>query len=228
MTTMCAEEVKKHARELGADLCGIASIDRFADAPVGFHPADIVPACKSVIVTAVRFPLSTLRSSSPAAYTFVRNKLVEKVDTLTFQLAADLENLGSCAVPIPSAGPYEFWDETRRHGQGILSLKHAAVQAGLGKMGKNTLLVNDQLGNMLWLGAILVDAGLTADMPADYETCAPDCRLCLDSCPAQALNGSTIVQSKCRSVSAKSTDGGGAVYMCNLCRKLCPNHNGIS
>jgi epoxyqueuosine reductase QueG len=122
--------------------------------------------------------------------------------------------------------PYDYWDDARQHGRGILSLKHAAVLAGLGQMGKNTLLVNDQLGNMLWLGAVLVNEKLEPDPLATYEACIPDCRVCLDACPVQALDGTTIDQRKCRGISGKSTEGGGFVYACNVCRKVCPRHQG--
>ncbi|BBB90989.1 MAG TPA: epoxyqueuosine reductase [Methylomusa anaerophila] len=227
MKDISSDEIKCRTKNLGADLCGIASVERFADAPSGFHPTDVVAGCKSVIVITARFPVSTLSASSQAAYTFVRNRMVDKVDSITFQVAAELESLGSCAVPVPSADPYDYWDDSRRHGQGIISLKHAAVRAGLGRMGKNTLLVNDELGNMLWLGAILIDKDIEPDPIADYQTCMPDCRICLDSCPAKALDGTTIEQGKCRGVSAKYTEGGGGVYACNLCRKVCPQHSGL-
>ena len=227
MENINAKEIKDRVRELGACLCGIAPVERFADAPSGFHPADILKECKSVIVVALRFPISTLSSPSQAAYTFVRNKLMDRMDSITFQIAAELEAAGGSAVPVPSSDPYDFWDESRRHGQGILSLKHAAVRAGLGRMGKNTLLVNDTFGNMLWLGAVVSDQQLEADPVADYAACAPECRVCLDNCPVAALDGTTIVQRKCREISAKYTEGGGGVYACNLCRKLCPNYNGI-
>lgn len=220
-------EIKRRARELGADLCGIAFVERFADAPAGFHPTDVLKDCKSVIVVATRFPLSTLQASSQSVYTFVRNKLVDRIDSITLQLALELETLGCRAVPIPSDEPYDYWDETRRHGQGILSLKHAAVRAGLGQMGKNTLLLNEQFGNLLWLGAVLADKELASDPVADYQVCIADCRLCLDACPAHALNGLSVEQRKCREVSAKCTEGGGGVLICNLCRKICPRHRGI-
>ncbi|MFX1365947.1 MAG: hypothetical protein ACFE9Y_13605, partial [Promethearchaeota archaeon] len=42
--------IKNRINNLGADLCGIASVDRFKDAPKGFHPIDIFPECKSIIV----------------------------------------------------------------------------------------------------------------------------------------------------------------------------------
>ncbi len=227
LKTMTAGQIKDRVHELGADLCQIASVERFADAPAGFHPTDIVKDCQSVIVVAVQFPVSTLSTASPAAYTFVRNKLADKIDSITVQLAGELEKLGGCAVPVPSADPYDYWDDDRRHGQGILSLKHAAVRAGLGKIGKNTLLINKQFGNMLWLGAILSNQDVEPDALANYQTCLPNCKICLEACPAKALDGVTITQDKCRSTSAKYKAGGGSVYACNLCRRICPLHSGI-
>lgn len=228
MSRINAEEIKARALELGADLCGIASVERFEEAPAGTHPRDVLPDGRSVVVMAVRFPASTLSGPSQAAYTFVRNQVLRKVDDISFQLASELEERGFGAIPIPSSDPYDSWDPERRHGQGILSLKHAAVLAGLGKMGKNTLLVNDRFGNMIWLGAIVVNAPLAPDPLAGYQTCPPGCRICIESCPVQALDGTTIVQKKCRSVSGKYTEGGGMVYDCNLCRKLCPQCRGLS
>ena len=38
---MTAGEIKSIAFDLGADLCGIAPVDRFSSAPKGFHPIDI-------------------------------------------------------------------------------------------------------------------------------------------------------------------------------------------
>lgn len=176
---------------------------------------------------AMRFPVSTLLGSSQAAYTFVRNGLTAKMDSLTFELSSALDRRGVAAIPIPSAEPYDYWDDERRHGRGILSLKHAAVRAGLGHLGKNTLLINDVLGNMLWLGAIVTEAELEPDAVATYQGCPPGCRLCLDSCPVGALDGTTIDQRQCRAFSMKHTEGGGGVYACNLCRRICPRHRGI-
>jgi len=228
MKTICSEAIKQQSLLLGADLCAIASVDRFADAPPGFHPTDILEEAQSVIVLATRFPASALLSPSPALYTFAILQSAAQMDAITFKIATELDSLGCSALPIPARGPYDAWDAARQHGQGVLSLKHAAVQAGLGQLGKNTLLVNDQFGNLLTLGAIIIDKELTADHLASYQACIPSCRICLDACPAKALDGTTLEQRKCREENAKSSTGPGAVYSCNLCRKSCPQHQGLN
>jgi len=227
MGNINADEIKYRVKEMGADLCGIASVERFADAPAGFHPTDILKECKSVIVIAVRIPISMFDSSSQGIYTFAHYRVFDKINSITFNLTEKLEKYGISAVPVPASEPYEYWDEGRRHGQGILSLKHAAVRAGLGIMGKNTLLINEQFGNILLLGAVLSNKEFEPDEMAAYQACIPGCRICLDNCPASALDGNTLEQYKCRSVCGKTTDGGGFVYTCNLCRTLCPHKQGV-
>lgn len=227
MENINADEIKYRVKDMGADLCGIASVERFADAPAGFHPTDILKECKSVIVIAVHIPNSMFASSSKGVYTFAHFRVFDKINAITFRLTEDLEKYRISAVPIPASEPYEYWDESRRHGQGILSLKHAAVRAGLGSMGKNTLLVNEKFGNMLLLGAVLSSREFESDQMADYQACIPNCQICLDNCPASALDGNILVQSKCRSICGKTTEGGGFVYSCNLCRTLCPHKRGV-
>ena len=42
---MTSREVKEIVSALGAELCGVASLDRFSDAPEGYHPLDVCPFC---------------------------------------------------------------------------------------------------------------------------------------------------------------------------------------
>jgi epoxyqueuosine reductase QueG len=224
--TVPAAEIKKTAYEFGADLCGIASIDRFKDAPEGFHPTDVLPSCQSVIVLASRFLKSTLEGKSTVPYTTVRNELSTKMNKIAVQLCEYLEDRGAVAIPMNSIGPDE-WDAKTSKFRGIISLKHAAVQAGLGKMGKNTLLVNDKFGNMIWLSGVFVGEELPADPIASYEGCIQSCRLCLDSCPVQALDGVSINQPLCRNHAFGEHNGGEWRIKCYICRKVCPNCTGI-
>ena len=216
--------IKKRIIQHGADICGVATVDRFVDAPKDFHPCDIYPDCRSVVVFGAHFPLSTLQARSNAPYTLVRNKLVDKVDRISFHISIELEREGIVSIPVPSAEPYDYWDADRKHGRGILSLKHAGVLAGLGVLGKNTLLMNERFGNMIWLGAILVSIALKPDPLATYKGCDSECTLCIDSCPQHALDGVTINQKLCRDISISYNYGGGWVLSCNICRKVCPYH----
>lgn len=222
-----SESIKKKAIQYGADICGVAPLSRFDDAPEGFHPRDIYPDCSSIIVFASHFPLSTLKAKTNAPYTFVRNMLVQKLDQISFHLSDEMEKDEIISIPIPSAEPYEYWDPKRIHGRGILSLKHAGSLAGIGVMGKNTLLINDRFGNMIWLGAVLVSADLAPDPLASYKSCPEKCSVCIDLCPQNALDGTTINQKLCRENSTSCTDGGGWILSCNICRKACPNHAGV-
>jgi len=44
-----SQEVKEWIIKYGAELCGIAPVARFKDAPAGFHPRDIFPECKFLL-----------------------------------------------------------------------------------------------------------------------------------------------------------------------------------
>lgn len=218
---MKSETIKEIVYSFGAEVCGIAGIERFRNAPHGFHPTDILSGTESVIVFGKQFPKSVFEASTNAPYTLVRNKLIEMIDDISIQLTFKMEKESYKAVPIPSSEPYEFWDSENRHGRGILSLKHAAQFSGLGSIGKNTLLINEKYGNRLWLGAVITNAVLEQDT-LSRNLCIENCRICIDSCPQSALDGISVDQKKCREICASSTEGGGSLYSCNICRKLCP------
>jgi len=224
---MTAHEIKSTAFDLGAHLCGIASVDRFSSAPKGFHPNDIYGDCQSVLVFAKRLPAGSLFASSCIPYTYINRLITEEVDALTLSLSRKLEVLGVKNVPVPSDDPSEYWEPDRSYARGILSLRHAGHLAGLGVLGKSTLLINDRLGNMIQLGALLLNEKLEGDPIATYEACKDDCQLCIQSCPPSALNGITVNQQACRSMSNYRNERGFILKKCWECRRVCPNHAGI-
>ncbi|HWQ10223.1 MAG TPA: hypothetical protein VN436_13975 [Holophaga sp.] len=221
-----ALDAKEIARRLGADLCGIADVDRFAGAPAGAHPRDTLPECRSVIVVARRFLPGTARCGSTIPYTIVRNLLSGILDRLTFDLSCELEQLGCIAVPTGAIGPTNRDPATGR-AMGLISLKHAAELAGLGHIGKNTLLVNDRYGNMIWLGAVLTDARLAPDPVATYEVCPASCEACLRACPVQALGDPAMDQAACWNHAFGTLDGGEWRIKCHRCRTVCPRSQGL-
>jgi epoxyqueuosine reductase len=222
-----SNQIKSLARDFGADLCGMASVDRFQAAPEGFRPTDIYPDCQSVIVFAKRLPTTALFMPNCVPYTHVNQMGVQEVDRLGFLLALKLEDMGLKAVPIPSDDPYEHWEPERSYGRAILSLRHAGYLAGLGQLGKNTLLMNNQYGNMIQIGAILTDIALEIDPLATYDSCLAQCRRCLDACPQGALDGVTVNQQLCRPLSAVRTEKGYILKKCSRCRSACPHCLGI-
>ncbi|MFW9878520.1 MAG: epoxyqueuosine reductase [Candidatus Thorarchaeota archaeon] len=223
-----SEVIKEISKELGFDLCGIAPVERFGEAPAGFRPIDIYKECKSVIVIAKTVPKEILNATSFIPYSHLGSLIIHEVDNLTVQFTRKLEELGIGAVPIPSDDPYEYWEPDKMYGRAILSLRHAGNLAGLGVLGKNTLLINNRYGNMIQLGAILVNIDLQGDPIADYEGCLQDCDMCINSCPKGALDGITVNQELCRSHSIYKHQKGYVLKKCNTCRKVCPHVIGIN
>ena len=221
-----SEEIKSLALNLGADKCGIASIDRFYSAPKGFLPTDVYSKCKSVVVFLKTLPSEVIWAENPVPYTHTAHLLYSALDNIGLNLCSHLEKLNINAVPVPTDDPYLFWDADNKHGMGIISLRHAAFNAGLGILGRNTLLINRDLGNMVYIGAIMIDAGIEADPIFDDFSCPQNCRLCLDACPAEALDGLTVNQKRCREISFVQHVRGWYIYTCNECRKVCPYRTG--
>lgn len=224
---MTANEIKSTALELGVDICGIAPVSRFSSAPKGFHPNDIYSDCQSVLVFAKRLPTESLFASSCIPYTYINRVITEEVDRLTLTLSRKLEYLAVKNVPVPSDDPSEYWEPNRSYARGILSLRHAGQLAGLGALGKNTLLINDRLGNMIQLGALLLNLKLEGDPIATYEACKENCQLCIRACPQLALDGTTVNQQACRPLSNYRNERGFILKKCWACRRVCPNHSGI-
>lgn len=221
------QQIKDILVALGADVCGVASVERFSSAPEGFHPRDTYEDCKSVIAFGKHFPKG-LYSVSPR---IVYNRMMcdingTEIDRIAFFAALEIEKLGGIAVPLPSDSPYEYWDAERLTGRGILSMRHAAALAGLGSLGKNTLLLNRDYGNTLGLGVILTNLPLSSDPVAD-AVCLKGCRLCLTNCPSGALDGQTVDQSRCRPHTYTTNARGYSIVECNTCRTICPRRFGV-
>jgi epoxyqueuosine reductase QueG len=219
-------EVKQIIYDLSADICGIASIDRFSEAPEGFHPTDTLPSCKSVIVFGKKFLRATLDCSNTIPYTVVRNMLSQMLDIMSIDFCNLMETKNILAVPTGAIDPVRIDEKTNRR-RSAVSAKHAAVAAGLGYIGKNTLLITPEYGNMVWLTAVLIDAELEPDNIID-KTCPANCSLCIDSCPVNALKKDNLEmeQLNCRNYAFHINEGEDFYFKCNKCRTICPHRLG--
>lgn len=221
------ERIKEILARLGADACGIASVDAFREAPKGFHPLDIFPSCKSVVVFALALPRALYTVDTKIVYHHANNTSLLEIDRITLLACKQLEELGAACMPIPCDSPYEHWEAGRLYGQGTLSLRHAAVLAGIGCMGKNTLVMNRRFGNRMNFGALLTDLSLPSDPPAE-DICIPGCKKCMEACPQKALDGITVRQDLCRPYTYGTNARGFGICNCNRCRTACPRSMGTA
>ena len=107
----------------------------------------------------------------------------------------------------------------------------AAYLAGLGFVGKNGLLINEQLGSYHFITEIVTDFDLPADTPVE-KNCG-SCRLCLDACPLGALSPAGVEKKLCRSHITQKKGAlerweleqirlGGLAWGCDICQDVCP------
>ncbi len=221
------DKIKEIAFRNGVDLFGIASVDRFENAPKGFHPKDIYSKAETVIAFAIKLPTESLYAENPVPFSHMNTLAMQKMDSITYDISSELDRLGLKNVLIPTDDPYLYWDNDKQEGRAILSLRHVGYLAGLGNLGKNNLLINKDFGNMIQIGALLTSVKYKSDPLADYEVCPPNCRICLDICPQNALTGDTVIQKECRLISTFKTQKGYTIKKCFECRKRCPGAFGI-
>jgi epoxyqueuosine reductase len=109
--------------------------------------------------------------------------------------------------------------------------KPLAQAAGLGWQGKHTVLVSRELGNWLFLGAVLTTQELPAD-EAEEDRCGT-CSRCLDACPTAAFPAPYVLDSR-RCISYLTIEHAGhidralrplmgnRIYGCDDCLAVCP------
>lgn len=191
------EAVKEYAKQLGADLIGVAPVDRFEAAPAGHKPQDLLPEARSVVMIAKRMLTSTFLSPNPRVYVLRYLQLRSRFQDVGYDLCRFLEDQGYWSINFPSTAPQDVSWETKML-VGDFSYKHAAQLAGLGQIGLNQLLITPQFGPRVWLMGVITTAELAPDPPFTDTLCTgEECNICAGNCPEGALSPQGIDLKKC-------------------------------
>jgi epoxyqueuosine reductase len=243
-----AASIKQKAASLGFDLCGIAPVDAFPElaylqewlasgyaGEMAWMPrtaerrADVrkvVPGARSVIVTGTLYNTDRPYSDalSPEVARISRYAWGEDYhDVLKARLNELLEWMRTHSE--------EQFDARAYVDTGPVQERVYAQYAGLGWIGKNTCLINPELGSWLFLGEIICTLPLEPDTQG-LEQCG-SCTRCLEACPTDALVEPGVLDSnRCLSyltielrseIPAEHRRAlGSHIYGCDICQEVCP------
>ncbi len=109
-----------------------------------------------------------------------------------------------------------------------------AIKAGIGFLGKNTMVIKPGVGSYLFIGIILTNQEFPIDAPLKWN--CGTCRLCIDACPTQAINNDfTLTATKCISyqtierktvlTTGEIRKNEGWIFGCDICQEVCPYNN---
>ena len=213
------EQVKSLGRELGLDLIGVCSVNSLPRLENLDHQRNvqaILPEATSVIVGGVRIISSAIQSSREnvriAQYSTMC--LYNEMERISYRLSRFLDNKGYCSAAVPTYLPIDMYKNLGLVGD--ISLRHAAVEAGLGSLGLSGLVLTPEYGPRIRFLAVLTDAPLVADSRRGEKLC-DDCGICVDRCPVGAIskNGTVDVR-KCANEHMKF----GLPGLVRFCRNL--------
>lgn len=243
-----SELVKKLARDAGFDLCGIAScrhlgedeshfrewltagygqglnyLERHIDKR--FDVACLVEGAKSVIVCAVNYKSPRSLGYPADCHTKIASYACNRDyhSTIKERLAMLYTALKE---HIPSLKARAFTDSAP------LLEKRLAVEAGLGWIGRQSLLVTPQFGTFVLLGELVIDEQVdTYDTPFEGARCG-ECRRCIEACPKSAILPtknidtrhciSRLTIEKPNGTTPLDSDLSGWIFGCDECQSCCP------
>ncbi|MDD2504104.1 MAG: 4Fe-4S binding protein [Clostridia bacterium] len=193
METKLTSKVKEYAFSLGADLVGVANIERYENAPIKMSPQGILPTAKSVIVCAIHHPDAAIELDGevhsqimgPYRVQYIMNS---KLDFLSFKIGRMLEDMRHKAVPIASSNIWRYRGYKDLDAVFAPDISHiySAVAAGLGELGWNGLCMTPEYGTRNRFVSIITDAELDPNPLYDGEKLCDMCGRCIEHCPTNA------------------------------------------
>ncbi len=249
MPVLTPAALKAKAQELGFDLCGIAAAEAFPElrrleawlasshhgemaylarnADERMDVRRILPSARSVVVLGAIYNTaapSSLERRDPHAALISRYAWGDDYHDV---LGARLQRLERWMRE--QVG--ETFESRRYVDTGPVLERVFAAYAGLGWIGRNTCLINPELGSWLFLSEIISNAALEPDEPL-LDRCGT-CTLCIEACPTGAILDDRVLDAtRCISyltIELKQTIPGDLrpqlgqhAYGCDICQEICP------
>ena len=248
MPEVSRDDLKRLAAAAGFDICGVAPVEDFAELEFlkewlerGYHAemqylarnADrranvraVVPSARSVIMLGTVYNADRPYSTTSAEPGNARLARYAWGDDYHPVIEARMQDLLEGLRQIAGDFEHRAYVDT-----GPVQERVYAKYAGLGWIGKNTCLINRDLGSWLFLSAIICALPLETDVPA-LDHCGR-CTLCIDACPTDALVAPYQLDAR-RCLSYLTIENKGAIpdeyrdaigahaYGCDICQDVCP------
>ena len=205
---LTSSDIKKAGRRLGADLVGVAPMERFEGAPKQQDPRHIFPDARSCIVLGFRIPRGYFRGIEEgtffAAYPALGYGGLNQVymPVVLRELTCFIEDHGYEAAPVPNVYPgTSISFATQKHNPGrsvavskdkpnpdvLMDFRIAAFVAGLGEFGYSKMFLTPEFGPRARFVAILTDAPLDPDPLFEGSIC-DRCMKCVGGCSGKAIS----------------------------------------
>ncbi len=203
-----SEGIKRLAKSLGADLVGIASMDRFEGAPANQDPRYIQPDAKACIVLAFRVPRGYYRGIEEgtffSVYTTMGYAGINEVfgPIILRELVCYLEDEGYESVPLPNIylRSSAYFDKgpndpsvsvpvspDKPCPDVMIDMRVAAYAAGLGEFGWSKVFLTPEFGPLQRFAALLTTAPLEPDPIFEGKIC-DRCMSCARACTGKAIS----------------------------------------
>jgi epoxyqueuosine reductase len=204
---LTAAAIKDKARALGADLVGIADgalLDANPPDPADpRRPSDITELDGGrIIVLAKRLSRGAARIAAwNDRHKYYNDELaLSMLEETSLALVYWLEDHGYPAIIVPPThvDPWRYEGDPKQHMTTLLSLPHAAVEAGLGTLGLNLQLLTPEYGPRVVLTAVMCSAEVECDPRMAQALClGPSCGRCLSVCPGDTVGHWTRDWERC-------------------------------
>ena len=241
---MTADDLARTAAELGLDVVGATPVAPYTETErhiherreaglfgrmrftmarpeISCHPETLLAGARTIVAGALCYWVDDPAADDGRRGVLPRYAWRDHYSLLRERLDALGRRLGE---------PYRVLVDSNDHVD-----REAAVRAGVGFYGKNTMVITREHGSWVVLGVLLTTAAVEASEP--LRAGCGSCTLCIDACPTGALDEPGVLDAtKCLSYWTQTAEPmpaevmdalEGRVYGCDICQDVCPWNRGV-